>query len=241
MRMILLHAGVAEAAAEDREVGREHRHGATIDLAHDRHEPVRGGGLGVDVGHVGRDERADLQGRALVEQQLDALARGQLAQAVLALDRGGPGVVIQLLVAARDVLDSRAHVILLDGWILRMLWLQGAHSLARLLACAEQARGSAVGDSSEPSQRWRKLHVRVRGWRGGDPPRCIISGHGRSERGGCQVITGEQYRESIVDGRKTYIEGRRIEDLASDPTTRGGRRGGRARLRRRVRARRGQP
>ncbi len=34
------------------------------------------------------------------------------------------------------------------------------------------------------------------------------------------MITGEQYRESIVDGRKTYIEGRRIEDLASDPTTR---------------------
>jgi 4-hydroxybutyryl-CoA dehydratase/vinylacetyl-CoA-Delta-isomerase len=44
--------------------------------------------------------------------------------------------------------------------------------------------------------------------------------HGRSERGECQVITGEQYRESILDGRRTYIEGRRIEDLASDPTTR---------------------
>jgi 4-hydroxybutyryl-CoA dehydratase / vinylacetyl-CoA-Delta-isomerase len=34
------------------------------------------------------------------------------------------------------------------------------------------------------------------------------------------VITGEQYRESIRDGRRTYIEGRRIEDLVTDPATR---------------------
>lgn len=34
------------------------------------------------------------------------------------------------------------------------------------------------------------------------------------------MITGEQYRDSIADGRRTYIEGRRIEDLAGDPATR---------------------
>jgi 4-hydroxybutyryl-CoA dehydratase/vinylacetyl-CoA-Delta-isomerase len=34
------------------------------------------------------------------------------------------------------------------------------------------------------------------------------------------MMTGEQYRESIRDQRRTYIDGRRIEDLVEDPTTR---------------------
>jgi 4-hydroxybutyryl-CoA dehydratase/vinylacetyl-CoA-Delta-isomerase len=34
------------------------------------------------------------------------------------------------------------------------------------------------------------------------------------------MITGEQYRASLQDGRQTYIGGRRIEDLERDPTTR---------------------
>jgi len=35
-----------------------------------------------------------------------------------------------------------------------------------------------------------------------------------------QVITGSQYRESILDGRVAYVDGRRITDLATDPVTR---------------------
>jgi 4-hydroxybutyryl-CoA dehydratase/vinylacetyl-CoA-Delta-isomerase len=34
------------------------------------------------------------------------------------------------------------------------------------------------------------------------------------------MITGDQYRTSLRDNRRTYIDGRRIEDLESDPTTR---------------------
>ncbi|HEX3910417.1 MAG TPA: 4-hydroxyphenylacetate 3-hydroxylase N-terminal domain-containing protein [Solirubrobacteraceae bacterium] len=34
------------------------------------------------------------------------------------------------------------------------------------------------------------------------------------------MITGEQYRESIRDERRTYIHGRRIDELAADPATR---------------------
>jgi 4-hydroxybutyryl-CoA dehydratase/vinylacetyl-CoA-Delta-isomerase len=35
-----------------------------------------------------------------------------------------------------------------------------------------------------------------------------------------EVINGKQYVESLRDGRKTYLEGRRIEDLATEPATR---------------------
>jgi 4-hydroxybutyryl-CoA dehydratase/vinylacetyl-CoA-Delta-isomerase len=34
------------------------------------------------------------------------------------------------------------------------------------------------------------------------------------------VQTGEQYRASLDDGRRTYIDGRQIKDLTTDPTTR---------------------
>ncbi len=33
------------------------------------------------------------------------------------------------------------------------------------------------------------------------------------------MITGKQYLDSLHDGRRTYIEGRRIDDLATEPTT----------------------
>src|ERR1700744_6647151 len=34
------------------------------------------------------------------------------------------------------------------------------------------------------------------------------------------IITGKQYLDSLHDGRRTYIEGHRIDDLATEPTTR---------------------
>lgn len=34
------------------------------------------------------------------------------------------------------------------------------------------------------------------------------------------MITGDQYRDSILDGRVAYVDGRQIKDLATDPATR---------------------
>ena len=96
----LLGEHLAEGAAEDGEVLREHEHLAPVDGA-----PAGDHAVGVrallearGVGAVA-GEQVELVERALVEQVLDALAGQQLALGVLALDGSGRAGVERLLAA----------------------------------------------------------------------------------------------------------------------------------------------
>ena len=77
-----------ERAAEHGEVLGEHEHGAAVDRAPAGDHAVAGdlGLLHAEVDGAVLDEHVELLERALVEQQLDALARGELAALVLRLD-----------------------------------------------------------------------------------------------------------------------------------------------------------
>ncbi len=84
----LLGMGFAERAAEDGEILAEDIDHASVDRAPAGHHavarwPVR---LHPEIGAAVRHEHVELLERALVEQQLDPLARGQLALAVLCGD-----------------------------------------------------------------------------------------------------------------------------------------------------------
>ena len=84
----LLRVGLPQRAAEHGEVLGEQEHGAAVHRAPAGHHAVAGDFrlLHAEVGGAVLDEHVELLERALVEQQLDALARGQLAALVLRVD-----------------------------------------------------------------------------------------------------------------------------------------------------------
>ena len=86
----LLGEHLAERAAEHGEVLAEHEHLATVDRSPTGDDAVGEGPGVLDPEAVGpvAGEHVELDERARVEQQLDALAGGELAALVLALDRG---------------------------------------------------------------------------------------------------------------------------------------------------------
>ena len=91
----LLGEHLAERAAEDREVLGEHEHLAAVDRAPAGDDAVGERPVVLDAEAVGpvAGEHVELDERVGVEQQLEALAGGELAPLVLALDRGrAPGV-----------------------------------------------------------------------------------------------------------------------------------------------------
>src|SRR5690606_13555120 len=87
----LLRVGPGQAATEDGEVLGEDVDDATVDLAIAGDDAVAGDllRLHVKVSAAVGDELVQLDEGARVEQQGDALARGQLACVVLALNAGG--------------------------------------------------------------------------------------------------------------------------------------------------------
>ena len=84
----LLRVRFGQRAAEDGEVLGEHVGLAAVDRAPAGHHAVARGALRrhAEVGGAVRDEHVELLERALVEQQLDPFARGQLALLVLRRD-----------------------------------------------------------------------------------------------------------------------------------------------------------
>ena len=103
----LLGEHLAERAAEHGEVLAEHEHLATVDRSPTGDDAVgeRPGVLDAEPVGAVAGEHVELDERARVEQQLDALAGGELAPLVLALDRGrAPGV--QRLLAQVGELDE---------------------------------------------------------------------------------------------------------------------------------------
>src|SRR5262249_48634282 len=84
----LLRVRFRERTAEHGEVFREYINHAAVDRAPARHHAVAGNDVlvGTEIGVAVLDEHVELFERFGVEQQLDALARGQLAFVVLRLD-----------------------------------------------------------------------------------------------------------------------------------------------------------
>ena len=84
----LLRVGRRERAAEDGEVLDEHIDEAAVDRAPAGDDAVAGdaGRLHAEIGRAVFDEGVEFLERAFVEQDVDALARGQLAAGVLGLD-----------------------------------------------------------------------------------------------------------------------------------------------------------
>ena len=84
----LLRVGFGQRAAEHGEILGEHKGLAAVDGAPAGDDAVAGhfGLLHAEFGRAVLDEHVEFLERALVEQQLDALARGQFAAGVLRLD-----------------------------------------------------------------------------------------------------------------------------------------------------------
>ena len=103
----LLGEHLAERAAEDREVLREQEHLAAVDRAPPGDHTVGERAVVLDPEPVGAvaGEHVELVERARVEQQLDALAGGELAAAVLALDGLGRAGVERLLAPLVELVD----------------------------------------------------------------------------------------------------------------------------------------
>ena len=102
----LLGVRLRERAAEDREVLREDEDRAAVDRAVAGDDAVAGHRLAghVEVGAAVLDEHVPLLEAALVEQQLDALAGGELALGVVGVDAlapaaeaGGGALLLELL------------------------------------------------------------------------------------------------------------------------------------------------
>ena len=96
----LLGVGLPQGAADDGEILAEDEHLAAVDGAVAGDHPVTRVALVLVREPAAADlEDVELLERALVQQQFDALARGQLALAVLILDPGGSsaleGLVLQ--------------------------------------------------------------------------------------------------------------------------------------------------
>src|SRR5207249_4068916 len=102
-------------------------------------------------------ERIGLHERALVEQELDALARRELAAAMLLVDGLAAAAELRVLLAGSELLDAPGHRLRPDGlsWDLFLLLVDGAEGepriaggtglLRRLAEClGVQAVGPAV-------------------------------------------------------------------------------------------------
>ena len=99
---------LAERAAEDREVLAEDEDLAAVDgaPAGDHAVGVRAAGGRARTCRRGARQRVGLDERARVQQQVEALARGELAAAVLRLGRVRPGGRGGLGVTASQVVDA---------------------------------------------------------------------------------------------------------------------------------------
>ena len=84
----LRRVGGGQRAAEDREILREHEHAPAVDRAVTGDDAVAEHLLllHVEVGAAMRDEAVDLDEASGIEQEIDALARRQLARRVLPVD-----------------------------------------------------------------------------------------------------------------------------------------------------------
>ena len=109
--MDLLGVDLTQRAAEDREVLREHKHLAPVDLAppgdHTVGErPVR---LDAEPVRAVAGEHVELDEGSGVEQQIDALAGGELASLVLAPHRRLRTGVERLFLQLGEMLEAIAH------------------------------------------------------------------------------------------------------------------------------------
>ena len=108
----LLGMGLGERAPEDREILAEHEDQPAVDGAVARHHAVAGDPVGghPEVGAAVLDEQVPFLERALVEQDFQALARGQLTLAVLRVDApfaaAGARAGAHVLEPANDVLHA---------------------------------------------------------------------------------------------------------------------------------------
>jgi hypothetical protein len=84
----LLRVGLGQGAAEDREILREDKDGAAVDRAPAGYHAVAGNldVIHAEIGAAVLHEHVELLERAVVEQELDALAGGELRLRVLRLD-----------------------------------------------------------------------------------------------------------------------------------------------------------
>src|SRR5258708_32668642 len=104
--------GLAQRAAEHREILGEGEDGAAVDGAPaGDHAVARNLGLlHAELGRTVLDEHVELLERALVHQELHALARGELAALVLRLDAGGPAAGAGAGAALRELVYDVLHV-----------------------------------------------------------------------------------------------------------------------------------
>ena len=107
----LLRVGLGQRAAEHGEVLGEQEHGAAVHGAPAGDHAVAGDFrlLHAEVAGAVLDEHVELLERALVEQQLDALARGQLAALVLRLDARLAAAEAGLLAPLFELVEDVFH------------------------------------------------------------------------------------------------------------------------------------
>lgn len=108
----------AERTAKDREVLAEHEHEAAVDhpVARD-HAVARDLLLGhAEIDRAVLDEHVPFFKSAVVEQQLDALARRELALGVLRVDALLPAAQARLGAALFELFDQFLHGVLPKLW-----------------------------------------------------------------------------------------------------------------------------
>ncbi len=103
--------GFRERATEDREVLAEHEHRPAVDGARaGDHAVARDACIGhTELGAPVLDEHVDLFERALVEQQLQALVRGQLAALVLGGDPPLAAALARRLAFGLELIQDLTH------------------------------------------------------------------------------------------------------------------------------------
>ncbi len=107
----LAGVGLRQRAAEHREVLGEDEDGAAVDRAPAGDDAVAGDFLRAhaELGRAVLDEHVELLERALVHQQVDALARGELAALVLRLDARRAAAFARLGAALFELVDDLFH------------------------------------------------------------------------------------------------------------------------------------
>jgi hypothetical protein len=113
----LLRMRLAERAAEHREVLGEGEDGAAVDgaPAGDDAVPRNLGLLHAELGRAVLDEHVELLERALVHQELHALAGGELAALVLRFDAGRAAAGTGAGATTRELVDDVLHGSTLPG------------------------------------------------------------------------------------------------------------------------------
>jgi XRE family transcriptional regulator, fatty acid utilization regulator len=125
----LLGMGLRQRAAEHREVLAEDIDDAAVDRAPAGHHAVAGVMrlLHAEIGAAVRDEHVELLEGAVVEQDLDALAGGQLALRVLRRDPLGAAAEPRLAATILEFLQDVPHAVLPFGFRAALLKATAGH------------------------------------------------------------------------------------------------------------------